>query len=200
MSTPNYAGIAQQQEQNRQNLITQGTQNINKAFSGFDQNFYNQRAQAYQDYAMPQLAQQYDQMKGQVGFNLANRGLYGSSTGNKQYSDLNQQMGVQKQAIADTGRSQAQALQNQVQSQQNALLGQLYQSADPTSAAQAATNTAASFQAPQAFAPLGNMFANLANQYYQSQLINAYRPTSYVSLPQGQQSYGSAGALPGVTQ
>lgn len=198
-TTPDYAGQAASQEQQRQNLITKGTKSINKAFSGFDQGFYDQRALAYENYALPQLSQQYNQFKNQIGFNLANRGLFGSSTGSKQFSDLNQQMGIQKQAIADTGRSQAQALQNQVEQQRNTLLNELYQSADPAGAAKAATSTAAGFQVPQAFAPLGNMFSNLANQYYQSALINAYRPTSFVSVPGGSQGgYGPAGALPSV--
>ena len=197
--TPAYAGTAEHQEQKRQNLIAQGTQNINQAFSGVDQGFYNQRAQAYQNYALPQLAQQYNQFKNQSGFNLANRGLFGSSTGNKQYSDLSQQAGVAQQAIVDTGTSQAQALQNQVEAQRNTLLNQLYQSADPAGAAQGATAAAAGFQMPQTFTPIGNMFANLANQYYQIQLINAYRTTSYVTMPSLGQQGVNPGALPEVT-
>lgn len=198
MSTPDYAGAAQATENKRQAAIKQGTQSINQAYAGFTPGFYQQRAQAYTDYALPQLSQQYGQMKNQIGFNVANRGYFGGSAANKQISDLNQQMGVQKQGIVDAGITQAQQLQNQVEQQRNTLLGQLYQSADPGQVGQQATATAASFQYPTPVAPLGNMFANLANQYYQSQLINAYKPTSYVSLPPSYGGGTNAGALPGV--
>lgn len=194
---PDYASIAQQQEQQRQNRIAQGTTAINNAFAGFTPTFYQQRAQAYEDFALPQLSQQYQTNRNQVGFNLANRGLASSSAANKQWSDLARSLGQAKQQIADTGISQAQQLQQGVESQRNTLLNQLYQSADPANAGASAVNVAAGYAQPSTFAPLGNMFAGLANQYYLSQLINAYRPTSYVSSPPTYSA--SSGALPPVS-
>lgn len=194
---PDYASVAAQQEQARQGRITQGTQAINQAFAGFTPSFYQQRAQAYDDFALPQLSQQYQTNRNQVGFNLANRGLTASSAANKQWSDLARSLGQAKQAVADTGISQAQQLQQSVEGQRSTLLNQLYQGADPAGAGASAVNVAAGYAQPSTFAPLGNMFAGLANQYYLSQLINAYRPTSYVSSPPTYSA--SAGALPPVS-
>jgi len=193
---PDYAATAEQQEKQRQQRITQGTQQINQAFSGFTPGFYQQRAQAYQDFALPQLAQQYETNRNQVGFNLANRGLLASGAANKNWSDLARSLGQAKQGIADQGISQAQGLQQQVEGQRNTLLNQLYQGADPAGAGASAVQTAAGYAQPSTFAPLGNMFGQLANQYYLSQLINAYRPTSYVQSPPSYSA--SAGALPPV--
>lgn len=199
--SPDYAGMASQQEQNRQNAITQGTTAINKAYSGFTPTFYQQRAQAYDQAMLPQLSQQYQQNRNQIGFGLANRGLQSSATANKQWTDLGKAMGQAKQTIADQGIAQSQQLQQQVENQRNVLLNQLYQSADPSSAAASATNTAANFAVPSVYQPLGNMFGNLAQTYYLSQLMNTYRPTGSSppvgATPSYYQSY--AGALPGVT-
>lgn len=196
--TPDYAAMAGQQEGQRQQAIQQGTKNINKAFSGFTPAFYQQRAQAYQDFAMPQLAQQYQQNRNQIGFGLANRGLNTSSAATGQWTNLGKAMGQAKQNIADAGIGQAQQLQQQVEGQRNNLLNQLYQSADPSGASAAATQTASQYAAPSVFQPLGNMLGNVANQYYLSQLINTYRPggssPQVGGAPGYYQSY--AGALP----
>lgn len=200
-SSPDYAGQAANQEQQRQQAITQGTANIDKAFAGFNPAFYNQRAQSYINYAMPQLSQQYQTNKNQVGFGLANRGLIGGSSANKQYSDLNIANAQAQQGIVDAGITQAQQLQQQVEQQRNTLLGQLYQGADPGSAGSAATQTAASFSVPNTWQPLANQFQNFANQYYLSQLINAYRPSgagAYGAYGGAQPQGGNPAAITGA--
>ena len=192
-----YASVAERQEQQRQQAIKQGTSSINQAFGGFTPSFYQQRAQAYEDFAMPQLAQQYLTNRNQVGFNLANRGMLASGAANKQWSDLARSMGQAKQQIADTAIGQSEQLQQGVEQQRQTLLNQLYQSADPAGAGAGAIQAAASYYQPSTFAPLGNMFSNFANQYYLSQLINSYRPSSYVSAPPTYSA--SPGALPSTT-
>lgn len=183
-----YAAIAQEQEQQRQQAITKGTADINAAYAGFTPDFYKQRQQAYVDFAMPQVSQQYRQARNQIGFNLANRGLLQSSAAGGQFSDLNRTMSQATQSVQDTGQSQAQDLQRQIEASKNQQLGYLYQSADPAGAGAQAISSAASFAQPSTFAPVANAFSNLLNQYYYSQLINAYKPTSFVSMPPDMQS------------
>lgn len=197
--SPDYAGMAQAQEGKRQAAIQQGTQNINQAFSGFTPSFYQQRAQAYQDFALPQLAQQYQQNRNQIGFGLANRGLNTSSTANQQWTNLGKAMGQAKQTIADQGIAQSQQLQQQVEGQRNALLNQLYQSADPSGAGASAINTASQFAAPSVFQPVGNLLGSVAQQYYLSQLMNTYRPTGSSPMVGAAPGYydSYSGALPG---
>ena len=97
MKSPDYSEPARALELSRQNAITTGSGSIEKAFAGFDPAFYNQRAQAYQDFAMPQLSEQYNTTRKQLGYGVANRGLFGSSVEQDKYSDLNRQMGQNKQ-------------------------------------------------------------------------------------------------------
>jgi hypothetical protein len=192
--SPNYGGQAAAQEAQRQGLINQGSSAIDSAFSGFTPDFYKQRQQAYVDYAMPQLSQQYNQTKNQIGYSLANRGMTPSSlTGQQQFSNLDQQMALQKQNVVDTGISQAQGLQSQILGQKNTLLNQLYQSTDPTAAGQSATQYAATMSQPSSYTPLSNVFSNLVNQYYTAQLLNNYKSPAY-NLPSS--GTNASGALP----
>ena len=179
MGSPDYAGMAKKQESQRQQYITDAQKQVDNAFGGFDQGFYNQRAQAYQDYALPQLSQQYQQNRNAIGFGLANRGLLASSAARNQWTNLGKTMGQAKQQVADQGIGYAQDLQKQIQDQKSVLYNQVYQAADPKSAAANAINVAAGFQQPSVFQPLGNMFGNIANQYLLSQMINTYRPQGY---------------------
>jgi len=189
--SPDYAGEAQAAEQKRQQAITSGTKKVNKVFSGFGPQFYNKRRQAYIDYALPQLADQYTQTRNQIGFGLANKGLTSSSTAGKQWSDLFRTAQTARQGVADSANAQANDLKKQIASQRQNLINQLYVTADPASAQQNAIQTAAGFQAPSTFAPLVNQFSGLLNQYYISQLLNQ-KPATLTADSGQSQSYGSS--------
>jgi hypothetical protein len=181
--SPDYAGEAASREAQRVSNISQGGRAINKAFAGFNDDFYKKRAQAYENYALPQVAQQYQTNKNQMGFGLANRGLLGGTAATNQFSLLNRTNAQAQQSIADQGVSQANALRQQVEQQKNQLLTNLYQSADPAQAGASAIATAAGFQTPSTFSAVANQFSGIADQYYLSQLMNNYKPTSYVNAP-----------------
>lgn len=189
--TPDYAGQAANQEAQRQAAIKKGTAAIDAAYAGFTPDFYNKRAQAYENYALPQLAKQYNDTKAQVGFGLANRGQRGSSVSAKAWSDLFRTEGEAKQGIADTALGQSQALQENVAQSKNNLLNMLYQSADPAGAAAQATSTASSLSVPSTFAPLANQFSGLINQYYLGQVLNP-RTTTATSSGGAPAGYGSS--------
>ena len=189
----NYGDTAANTEKARQEAIAAGMGKINNAFAGFTPQFYQQRAQAYDQYALPQLADQYRQAQSQVGFGLANKGLVKSSAAQKQWSDLFRTNATAKQGIVDAGTAQAQDLQKQVASQQQGLINQLYQTADPGTAGQAATQTAAQLQQPGTFAPIANQFSNLINQYYLASILNQRSP---VVMPQGSGSGSQFAPLP----
>ncbi len=196
-----YAKEAQKAEDKRQAAILKGTGQVDQAFAGFNQPFYDARRQAYIDYALPQLSDQYQTTRNQVGFGLANRGQTNSSTANKQWSDLFRTTEASKRGIADAATAQSQDLQKQIAGSRQNLINQLYTTADPANASQSAISTAAGFQTPSTFAPLVNQFSGLLNQYYISQLLNQRQPaTAPIGTGSGA-GYGSSFApLPGVTQ
>jgi hypothetical protein len=186
---PDYAGQAREQEQKRQQAITEGTGKVNKAFAGFTPDFYKKRQKAYLDFATPQLASQYNVTSAQTGFGLENKGLAHGSVAQKSWSDLFRQEGLAKQGLVDTAIGQSQQLQKEVAGNKSKLMDQLYASADPAGAAENATATAASLQIPSTFAPIANQFSGLINQYYLSQILN---PRTNASTP----SVGAGGSSP----
>lgn len=162
------------------NLFTQE----HRQYEGFQPSFYDQRAKDYENFAMPQLAKQYQDAFRSVMYNLGNRGLTNSSAATRQKSDLNLTTGQARQQIADTGIAQAQQLRGNVENARQNALSQLMQTGDLSGAMQGAVNTASSFQQPSTFAPIANMFSNLANQYYMNQVLNNYRGGSSPMLLQ----------------
>lgn len=164
-----------------------------ETYEGFG-NIVGQRKQDYINYAMPQLADQYRNTQNAVEYGLGNRGLLGGSASAKAASDLNRQKTFATQTIADTGTSQAQSLQDQIEASRENLIQQLYQTANPAGGTQAAIANAARFQQPSAFAPIANMFGSLINQYATSRFFNPGQAQSYI-MPD-QYDYNAAGALP----
>ncbi len=183
-ASSSYADIAARQERQRQAAITQGTANINNAYSGFNPQFYQQRTQDYINYAQPQLAQQYRTNQADMRFGLANKGLLGSSIAQQKGSLLNRTEAQAQRNVVDAGTAQAQGLQNQIEGSRSNLLSQLYSSADPAGAGRSAVGTAASFSSPSIFQPLADQFGSIAQSYYLASLLNQ---------PQGQNVAGYPG-------
>lgn len=191
---------ARQQQQQQQQQITQATKQINDAFSGFNPQFFSNRAQAYENFALPQEQQQFQDQSNQLGFKLAGQGLSDSSQATQLGERLGQTDQQAKQGIAQTGIGQAQQLQQQVAQEQQNLIGQANAASDPLSVANSAIGTAASFAAPSAFAPVGQFFQNFANTYLANSLNNLYNPmaTSGYYPNYNQPRIGSS--LPAVSQ
>jgi len=197
------ASQARQQQQLQQAQIQQATNRINNAFAGFTPQFYQQRAQAYENYAEPQLMQQYQEVSKQLLGKLANQGLLNGSAALQQKGALQNDLGLQQQGIANTGIQQAQQLQQQVAGEQAGLIGQANAAANPLTVAQEAIGTAANYAAPSAFQPLGQLFQNFANTYLGSQLASTYNPNLYgfyLGSGTGGQGFGSSGGGLGATQ
>jgi len=177
------------------NLYGQGRL-LNKttaSYEGFQQPFFDQRAQDYVNYALPQEGQQYRTNLDATTYNLANRGLLNSTQATKQFSDLNRTDIAAKQNIADQAISQSNALRKQVTDAQQQAIQMLYQTGDPNLAAHNAILAAQSATGPSVFAPIANMFGNLATSVYTNQLLNQYRGGG---APIDTPYYNMSGALP----
>lgn len=146
-----------------------------QTFEGFQEPFFEKRAQDYVNFALPQLGQQYRSTRDAITFGLANRGLSESSSANKAKSDLELETAKNRQQIADTGLAQANQLRQDIEASRAEATRQLYQSADPAQALQSAVKSAIGFGRPSTFQPIANMFTNLAQQYATQQLLNNYR-------------------------
>lgn len=163
-------------------------------YEGFQPSFYDQRAKDYLSFALPEEARQYRTNLDAVTYNLANRGLLKSSQATNQYSNLNRTDMQAKQSIADSALDQANALRQKVEEAKSGAISQLYQTGDANLAASNAIHTMSSIAQPNAFAPISNLFGNLATNVYVNNLLNSYKGGG--ASNSGPSYYDLSGALP----
>lgn len=194
-SVGNQAAQLQQQQQQQ---LDSSLSTINSAFAGFTPDYFNKVGQDYQNFATPQLEQQFQQQNKQLTGSLESQGITHSSAANELSDQLTQNLKQAQAGIADTGLQQEQGFQQQVQQQQNTLISQAEAASDPLSIAQGALGQAASIKAPSLFAPVGNFFSNWATTYGAQQQANASEQTNQLlnnaisSGFAGNQSFGLA--------
>lgn len=189
------AGAARAQQQAQQAQVDQGIGQINKAFAGFNPQFYAARGQAFLDYAQPQLQQQYQQNRNNLLYGLANRGLLKSTTAGMQQDTLKSAAEQAQQGLGNQALSLEQQLQQQVGQQQNTLVNQAIAGASPQSVATGALESASQFGAPSVLPPIGNLFSNWASIYntnQNNQLINQVLGTLPNNGQLGGQNLGSS--------
>jgi hypothetical protein len=202
MCTPSNSSDALAQQQAQQEANTnQAVSGINKAFSGFTPQFFNNVNQSYQGYALPQLQQQYQQTQNQLGFKLADQGIYGKNSVSQGLNNQLQQANTTNtQNIAQQGLANAQQLQQQVGQEQSNLIGQAQTATNPQALSQQAISTAAEFGAPSSFQPIGSLFNNFAQQYLGQQNAGTYNPATSYLYNNPYSLGGSQGFLPSTYQ
>jgi hypothetical protein len=157
------AAAARAREEQRAADIASGQASINSNFSQFNDDFYNNRRDAYQEYATPQLTDQYGEAQKNLTFNLARGGNLKSQAGIDQIAKLAKRFAFQEANVLSEGERQQQALRTSVENERQSLFNQLDASANPTAAANGAL-TQSNFLSNQTpnFSPLGALFQNVA--------------------------------------
>ena len=139
---------------------------------GFGEDYYNKRATAYTDYAMPQLQDQYKDQSKQLTYALARGGNLGSSLAASKNADLTKDYALQQQSVYDTGQDYANKARSDVAAQRQNLVSILQASADPDAVATLAQSQAQSMSAMPNFSPLSPVISNVAGSlgtYLQNQ-------------------------------
>jgi hypothetical protein len=103
-----------------------------KRTGGFDDAFYNAYNQKVLDYYNPQEARQYDVAQRDLRYKLANAGTLQSSMAADTQGDLGYQDALNKADIVANANKQTGELRNQIQSNKETLINQLYATEDPT--------------------------------------------------------------------
>jgi hypothetical protein len=149
---------AEQEEARRQAAVKAGTAAINSEFASFNDNFFNGRQQAYLDYALPQVDDQFKEARDQLIFALSRSGLTNSSAGAEQLGGLDKQLGDRRRAAVDTARQVANQARQDVAGQKADLLSTLSATFDPASAASGARSRAQFLSSAPTFEPLSELF------------------------------------------
>jgi hypothetical protein len=150
---------AKADEAARQARIVEGRGKIDAAFGQYDQPFYDKYKTDYAAYYTPQLDQQYLQAVDELTARLAGRGMLESGVGAAKLGKLAQTVGENRTQVAAQANDASNSLRTKIESGKNDLYSLNEASADPASINARALASASSFAAPQAYTPLGNIFA-----------------------------------------
>jgi hypothetical protein len=153
---------ARQREAQRQARLAQGRGNIDSAFSSFDDPYYEGRAKAYSDFAMPQLEEQFGAQKKKLIYALSRGGLLNSSSAAQKNRDLQGEYDRNRQLITSRGGQYGTDARRDVANSRAQLLSILSSTEDPTTVANEAVRQAATLRAQPSFDPLGSLFTDIA--------------------------------------
>lgn len=154
------ADQARRDEQERQARIREGTGKIDNIFGQFDDNFYDDRRDAYLNYATPQLDDQYGDAQRELTFSLARSGLLDSSARGEKTGELQKLYDLNRQQITDQALSSANEARNAVENARSDLVGQLNATGDAQGIANSALARASALSKPAAYSPLTQLFAS----------------------------------------
>lgn len=152
--------------------VNTGKQNIDSAFSGFNDDYFNQVSNAYKNYAQPQLDDQYTAAKKNITYALARNGTTNSSIAGDEFGQLAKQYATNESGIAGTADDYANNQRQTVASNKNDVTNQLISSGDADAANTAAISAAKSIAIPASFSPLGNLFTNVSALAAQNKLAS----------------------------
>lgn len=178
------AAQARADEAARQARIKQGVANIDAQFGQFDDKFYAGRQNAYKQFAMPQVNDQYKQTADQLAFSLARNGQSASSEAARQGGLFQREAALARQQVADGAIAESQKARQAVEDNRNNLIQQANMTSDPALAATNALRQAGVLQQQNQFSPIGNLFqnttatlaaANQAGNYGGGPGLNAYK-------------------------
>lgn len=160
-ATDGGGGSAQANEDARQARIAEGQDAIDRQFSQFDDPFYKGIADSYRRYQTPGFDRQSADAREQLDFGLARSGIQNSSAAEKARSDLDFQVGTQRQSIEDMAQKAANDQRTQIVNARSGITSQLMADADAGSAASGAAARAATLSVNPTFNPLGTLFQNV---------------------------------------
>lgn len=154
-------GGAADREAARQANIKAGYDQIQTIFGGFNDDFYNQRSTAYQEFAQPQLDQQYEEAVKQLTFALSRNGRLDSSAAGEQKAKLQKDYDQQKTSLSDKGLQFSNDARSSVERARGDLVSLNSNLANPATIANEAQGRLAGLQAMPSFEPLAPLFVNV---------------------------------------
>jgi len=150
-------------EQARQNNILQGQQEISSVFGQFNDDFFNNRAKSYVDFALPQLDTQYQETLRNLTASLARSGNLNSSLRGETFARAQREYDTQKLSLADRGQQFANDARSAIERARSELFATNASLADPGAVRSLAEQRAQTAVPGQAFTPLASMLTDLAS-------------------------------------
>ena len=156
------AAEARAAEEARQGKIREGTAHINSAFSGFDEDFFNGRADALVDFQTPDLQRQYAKAREGLIKALGRSGQLQSSVRGQKFQELDEDFDRQASLIADRGRQAGNDARTAIETARSNLTQTLNATGNARAAQQSSIARASALGQTPAFDTLGVLFQDAA--------------------------------------
>ena len=156
-----------EQDRRRQERREKGQQDIRaffdggvtsdgRRFEGFDEDFFQQRADAFEDFANPQVDNQFQDARLALMEGLANANLFDSTAANTGADQLQRDLDQGRDRVARRGQQEAQNAKQQVQRQRQNLTSLVQSGAAPGDLPLESAAQALDFA--DSFNPVGQLF------------------------------------------
>ena len=177
-------------------LSVTSTYDTGQTSGGFDDAFYNNYKQKVLDYYQPDEQRQYDAAQRDLRYGLARAGTLQSSTAADKQGELAYSDALQRANIVANANTQTGNLQNQIQSNKQSLINQLYTTEDPTLTANLAESSAKASQLQDpTLTPAAALFSPALTSV--GSAVGAYmNPYQNVGLTTGYPTGATPGATP----
>jgi hypothetical protein len=152
---------ARSEEQARQQGIRDGTTRISDMFdTQFNDDFFQGRAKSYEDYALPQVQDQFGDAKKQLVYALTRRGALDSTSRASQEADLEKRRAIQETSVKDQALNYANTAKANVEGARSDLVNTLNATGDVDAAVNSATTRAQVLSAVPAYSPVSQLFGD----------------------------------------
>jgi len=167
------------EEAARHARIKSGMENINNAFAGYDDAFYNERAADYMNYAKPEIEDQYVDAMKDLTRALARSGNLNSSLAAQRRADLLEKRNKAEVDAARRGQGYANDTRAALANVKSNLIQQNNALADPTLIAAMAANQSQAASALPDYSPIGQLFAGATQGLATQQQLEARNKNRY---------------------
>lgn len=146
---------------------------------GFDDDFWNQRRQAYEDYALPQITDQRDDATKQLTFALDRAGTLDSSIRSSKTADLQKLYDKNILTMNDQAQDYVNQGKTSVEDARANLIATLNATGDAQGAANSAMARASTLAAAPNYSPLTNLFQDFTSTLGNANASNLSFQTAY---------------------
>lgn len=175
-------------ENTRQANVTQGKTSIDKAFSGFDQPYYDKYKSSYEGAYNPEIDRQYGDAVDHITSSMGGRGILGGTYSNWLNGDAVRTRDNAKATVGSDAENAASTLQSNTNQRKNELYNLNTTANDPQGIAAQATASATSIPAPLPTTSLGSVFGSML------QPVASFQNANMNSVPNyGYGGYGGGG-------
>lgn len=158
------AEAARKEEEARQKRIKDGVSKLDAQFAQFNDDFYDQRKQAYLDFYTPQIEDQYERAQDELTYAYARSGTLNSTMAADKFGELLKDYEVQKGAMASQAEADVSNFKTRIGNEKSALLSQLNATGDADRVSNDALGrTQILFNERPAYNPLGDIFTGVGN-------------------------------------